>query len=458
MSRHVENTLLRIHHCRTEALGKRVYRCDPCDFQTTVFNSCGDRHCPNCSGAKRRDWLDKTLGAICPGVTYFQVVFTLPQELSALALGNRNEIYNLLFETAWQSLRTKIEKELGIAAAGLAVLHTWDQRLNHHPHVHLMVPGNGPSLDGTRWVECRLTKGTKSQPPAPFLVDNKELGREFRDLFLSRLEEQVARGKIRLEEPGYISDLIGDLRDRAWVVFIEGPPRPDCTPDQMVKYLTRYLTGGPISNQRIVGERDGLVHFKARSQRKVNGQRPQVEEKLPVVEFIRRWTLHILPPEFTKARWYGRWSPRHRIEYTQQCRRLYADRLPNPVANAPANSTIHSSSPTRHNQPTATETQPRATETQPRATETTKAGREQLCPHCSKPMVCLVDQHRPSWREVFYGPYHPEWFEWVTSGNFPHPDEPPDKGDSELQDLAITSPASADIFDEILSLLEQARE
>ncbi len=261
LSRHVENTLLRIHHCRSEALGKRVYRCDACNYETTVFNSCGDRHCPNCAGAKRRDWLDKTLRVICPGVTYFQVVFTLPGELSALALGNRTEIYNLLFETAWQSLRTKVEKELGIQAAGLAVLHTWDQRLEHHPHVHLMVPGNGPSLDGTSWVNCRLTKGTKGKPPAPFLVDNKELGREFRDLFLSRLTEAVSRGQIRLEEPGYISDLIDDLEARDWVVFIEGPPRPDCGPDQMVKYLTRYLTGGPISNQRIVGERDGQVHL-----------------------------------------------------------------------------------------------------------------------------------------------------------------------------------------------------
>jgi hypothetical protein len=105
-----------------------------------------------------------------PQATYFQVVFTLPASLSSLALGNRNEIYNLLFETAWASLRTKMEKDLGIQAAGVAVLHTWNQRLGHHPHVHMMVPGNGPSLDGQRWVECRMEWCRKTKQMKPFLV------------------------------------------------------------------------------------------------------------------------------------------------------------------------------------------------------------------------------------------------------------------------------------------------
>jgi hypothetical protein len=442
-------------------LGKRVYRCDPCDFETTVFNSCGDRHCPNCAGAKRRDWLDKTLKVICPDVTYFQVVFTLPQELSALALGNRSEIYDLLFQTAWQSLRTKIEKEVGIQAAGLAVLHTWDQRLNHHPHVHLMVPGNGPSLDGSRWVNCRLTKGAKHSPPAPFLVDNKELGREFRDLFLSRLAEEVSRGKIRLEEPGYISDLIDDLRERPWVVFIEGPPRPDCKPDRMVKYLTRYLTGGPISDARIVGERDGHVHFKARSQQKIDGQRPQVEERLPAVEFVRRWTLHVLPPEFTKVRWFGSWSSARRTEYIKLCHRLNAERLACSNSNAHLSATLccQSSSSAAQNQPAHTiQTQPDVSSVTGASHDKPRTGREYTCPHCSKPMVCIVTEQRPSWREVFYGPYHPEWFEWVTTGNFPPSDDSSDQDESEMLSLAGAQPVPADIFDQLIRLLEKARE
>ena len=106
------STLLRMHFCRTSDLGKRVYRCDPCNHEATVFNSCGDRNCPQCSGAKRRNWLDSTLSLTIPQATYFQVVFTLPAPLSSLALGNRRAIYELLFETAWAALQRKIEKDL----------------------------------------------------------------------------------------------------------------------------------------------------------------------------------------------------------------------------------------------------------------------------------------------------------------------------------------------------------
>jgi hypothetical protein len=246
---HVENTLLRMHYCRTPVLGTRHYRCDPCDFEKTVYNSCGDRNCPNCSGAKRRDWLDKTRELVAPGVTYFQVVFTLPAELSSLALGNRKEMYDLLFRVAWSCLSRKIEKELGIQSAAQAVLHTWNQRTGHHPHVHFAVPGNGPSLDGTRWVPCKPHKAG-----APFLVDNKELGAEFRDKFLKELQGLIKKGKIRLEEPGYIADMLSELSDMAWNVFIERPPVPGIPSEQMFKYLAKYMTGGPISDRRILGE------------------------------------------------------------------------------------------------------------------------------------------------------------------------------------------------------------
>ena len=118
------------------------------------------------------------------------------------------------------------------------------------------MPGNGPSLDGLQWIKCRLTKeGT------PFLVDNEELGREFRDLFLSKISLAVRSGEIKLEDAGYIDDLLDDLAERDWVVFIEGPPRADCPPDRLLKYLTRYITGGPISDKRIVGEKGGRIYF-----------------------------------------------------------------------------------------------------------------------------------------------------------------------------------------------------
>ena len=110
------------------------------------YNSCTDRHCPQCSGARRGDWLDKAAELLLPGVTYFQVVFTLPDKLSSLILGNRAPLYRVLMHAAWESLRESIESELGMQAAGLMVLHTWNQRLEHHPHVHMLVPGSAHRL------------------------------------------------------------------------------------------------------------------------------------------------------------------------------------------------------------------------------------------------------------------------------------------------------------------------
>jgi hypothetical protein len=392
-----------MHFCRTSDLGSRTYRCDPCNYETTVFNSCGDRNCPQCSGAKRSKWLDRVLDLTMPQVTYFQVVFTLPEQLSSLALGNRKAMYKLLFRTAWESLKTKIEKELGIQAGGVAVLHTWNQRLGHHPHVHLMVPGNGLSLDGQRWIDCRMVWSKKSRSMQPFLVDNKELGRDFRDLFLIGLSTLVEQGKIRLEEAGYIADLIGELRDRDWVAFVEGPPKPDCPPSQMLKYLTKYMTGGPISNGRIVGEKNGRIYFKARSKRKGEGL---VETSLSTVEFVQQWSLHILPKEFTRTRYFGMWSSSKRKIYLDRCRDL-----------APKSE----SKETDTREPGATPSQ---------ATEKKK----RCCPHCQAEMECVRTKDRPSWRELFYGPAHPFWFEWTSLGRCTPPDallrtatEPPEE-------------------------------
>lgn len=404
-----------MHFCRTAAMGKRVYRCDPCNYETTVFNSCGDRNCPQCTGAKRSDWLDKTLKLTIPQATYFQVVFTLPASLSSLALGNRTEIYNLLFETAWASLQAKIEKDLGIQAAGVAVLHTWNQRLGHHPHVHMMVPGSGPSLDGQRWIDCRMEWCRKSKQMKPFLVDNKELGRDFRDLFLNRLTQLVEQGNVQIEEAGYIADLIGELRLQDWVAFIEGPPKPECPPSQMLKYLTRYLTGGPISNSRIVGERDGRVYFMARSKKKGQGQ---VEDSLSTVEFVQQWCLHILPKDFTKTRHFGAWSGSKRRVYSEQCTKLL------PKTTLPTNTTAKPAT-------TGFEKKP-----------------DRSCPHCQGELSCILKEDRPSWRELFYGPDHPAWYEWTSRGL----NSPPDELPNESLDIQPVDPhLELDIFDEIIA-------
>ena len=169
----VQSTLAKLSLCRTAALGGRTLRCTSCDHRRVVYNSCGDRHCPTCRGARRAEWVERAGELLLPGVNCFQVVFTLPQQLSALALGNRKAIYNLLFTAAWRALRETIEQQCGYRSAALFVLHTWNQRLEHHPHLHALVPGGGPSLDGSRWINSRHP--THRWRSKPYLVDNHRL-------------------------------------------------------------------------------------------------------------------------------------------------------------------------------------------------------------------------------------------------------------------------------------------
>ena len=182
----VQSTLAKLSLCRTSALGGRKYRCISCEHETILYNSCGDRHCPQCAGAKRSDWLQSTLELLLPGVNYFQVVFTIPKLLSSLALGNRKAMYDLLFRSSWRALREIIAEEQGFEAAAGMVLHTWNQLLEQHAHTHAFVPGGGPSLtDPGRWITSRRP-GVPRQD-GPYLVDADALRHRFRELFLAGL-------------------------------------------------------------------------------------------------------------------------------------------------------------------------------------------------------------------------------------------------------------------------------
>ena len=185
----VQSTLAKISLCRTAALGARKYRCQ-CESVKIVYNSCGDRHCPGCSGARRSDWFESTRELILEGVDHFQVVFTLPAELSSLALGNRRELYNLLFASAWKALRRTIVAEQHYDPAALMVLHTWNQKLEAHAHVHAVVAGSGPAIDGSgfahstarlhpnaslRWLEQHAAQGIRQ----PFRDTDKKIQLSF---------------------------------------------------------------------------------------------------------------------------------------------------------------------------------------------------------------------------------------------------------------------------------------
>lgn len=335
-------------------------------------------------GARRADWVDQTARLVRGGIEYFQVVFTIPDQLSSLVLGNRRPLYRLLFRCAARALQRSLGEECGMAAAAAMVLHTWNQRLGHHPHLHALVPGSGPSLDGTRWVPCRYTAATRKKPAKPFLVDNRELGRRFRDSYLRGLRRLIQAGRLKIADLAPIDTILTELAVCDWVVYIQPPPKDTSHPVDVLKYLARYLTGGPISDRRLIEVKDGRVYFWARSRDK-SGR--QVRESLPTLEFIRCWTLHILPQGFTKSRCYGGWSNTRRQAYQQQCERLQP--LPPPTA-------VELPEP-----PPVLES--------PRDESLT-------CPHCQTEMVLESHRRRPPWRELFYGPDHPRWMEWRGSG------------------------------------------
>ena len=270
-------------------------------------------------------------------------------------------------------------------AASTMVLHTWNQRLGHHPHVHALVPGSGPSLDGTQWVPCRMTQATRQKPARPFLVDNKELGRRFRDRYVRGVRRLIKAGVLQVEDPAELIAILADVQACDWVVYIQPPPQETSDPEDVLKYLARYMTGGPISDQRLIEVKDGRVYFWARSGDK-SGQ--QVPVSLPTLEFVRSWTLHILPKGFTKARRYGGWSNTRQVAYQQQCERLQPV-PPSVVADLPDSLTPVVAEP---------------------------PDELKKCPHCQTEMVLESRTRRPSWRELFYGPDHPRWMEWRGSG------------------------------------------
>ena len=381
----VQSTLTRIGFCRTQSLGSHVYNCGQCDHRVTVYNSCGDRNCPQCAGARRVSWIDKTAGLLLPDMPYFQVVFTIPDTLSSLILGNRRELYNLLFRTAWGSLNQSLRKENGQQASAAMVLHTWNQKLEHHPHVHALVPGAAPSLDGSTWVPCRMTKGAMHDKPVPFLVDNKRLGWRFRDKFLGGIERLVKSGKLEIVDMDDFKRIISNLVDRDWVVYIEGPPSETSSPEHVLKYLARYLTGGPISDRRLIEESNGNVAFLARAG---DGSDKQIRVERSGVEFVRLWSLHILPKGFTKSRFFGGWSNNQRGKFLDRCRKLRSSSVSIPPIE-PAEELKKSEA---------------------------REAKVHICPKCESAMDLESSQQRPSWRVIFTGPEHPQWCDWMGSG------------------------------------------
>jgi Putative transposase/Transposase zinc-binding domain len=316
-----------IEQCRTAALGGHVDQCDSCGHQRISYNSCRNRHCPKCQSLAKARWLEARLADLLP-VPYFHVVFTLPEQLAALALQNKRVVYNILFASVAETLRTIAAdpKHLGAEIGFLAVLHTWGQTLRHHPHLHCVVPGGGLSLDGSQWRGCRQG----------FFLSVNVLARLFRRLFLEALARTHEHHKLTfhgtiayLAEPLAFKRLLASLRAREWWVYAK---RPFGGPEQVLAYLGRYTHRVAISNHRLLALNDGNVTFSWKDYARGNQQRPMT---LKTDEFIRRFLLHVLPRGFQRLRQFGFLANRRRREKLALCRQLLGSAAGQTVTNQP---------------------------------------------------------------------------------------------------------------------------
>src|SRR5690242_5215145 len=242
--------------CRTAVLGGHVEQCQDCGATRIAYNSCRNRHCPKCQGLARAQWLADRQSELLP-VPYFHVVFTVPAPIAEIALHNKAVVYGILFTAAAETLRVIAAdpRHLGAEIGLVAVLHTWGQTLHHHPHVHCVVPGGGPSPDRTRWIGCR----------PGFFLPVKVLSRVYRRLFLTRLQDAFDAGQLRfsgdlvsLARPAMFAARLRALRTIPWVVYAK---RPFGGPEQVLEYLGRYTHRVAIANSRLVSLAEGRVSF-----------------------------------------------------------------------------------------------------------------------------------------------------------------------------------------------------
>jgi hypothetical protein len=321
-----------IEACRTAALGGHVAACQDCGHSLIAYNSCRNRHCPKCQGAAAKDWLAARQAELLP-VPYFHVVFTLPAQIADIAYQNKRVIYGLLFRASAQTMLTIAAdpKHLGAKIAITAVLHTWGSATTHHPHVHMIVPGGGISLDGQRWVSCRPR----------FFLHVRVLSLLFQRLFLEKLEAVHKAGRLeffgahaKLAEQGAFAAYLARSRKIKWVVYAKPPL---AGPKAVLAYLSRYTHRVAISNSRLIALDDKGVTFKWKDYRAKAPDRQKVMT-LTSDEFIRRFLLHVLPQGFHRIRHYGLFANSARTENLAQARQLLAVEAPqdktDPAADA----------------------------------------------------------------------------------------------------------------------------
>jgi Putative transposase/Transposase zinc-binding domain len=308
--------------CRTAQLGGHAEQCAQCGFERYAYDSCRNRHGPKCQTVTKANWVEARRAELLPP-PYFHTVMTLPHELNPLILGNKRLLLGLLFQTARDTLLQFGRHNLGGQLGAIMVLHTWDQVLQAHFHLHALVPGGALADDGTRWAPTHPT----------FLFPVKALGEVFRGKFLGALQESAITQALcfnahtaHLNTRVGFSKLIDQLYDKNWVVYAK---RPFKGPEQVIDYIGRYTHRVAISNNRIVDVRDGQVRLTYRNRQK--GDRLQTLE-LTVHAFIQRFLLHILPAGLVRIRYCGFLANRSKAQALRQCRQALGQTPDPPVA------------------------------------------------------------------------------------------------------------------------------
>jgi hypothetical protein len=306
-----EKVLAAITRCRTAALGGHRDQCSGCGHTAISYNSCRNRHCPKCQGNARVRWLQQRERELLP-TRYVHAVFTMPRELAPLALQNKRLIYGLLFRASAATLIgvARDPRHLGAEIGFFSVLHTWNQRLQHHPHVHCVIAAGGLAPDHASWISSRRT----------FFLPVKVLGRVFRGKFLAGLKTAFHEGKLEfhghlasLSEPRRFAAWLRVLFRHDWVVYSK---RPFGGPEHALRYLGAYTHRVGISNSRLVSFTDGQVSFRWRDSAHKNRKRVM---SLPADEFLRRFLLHLLPRGFVRIRNFGFLANRQRAKLLPLC-------------------------------------------------------------------------------------------------------------------------------------------
>lgn len=303
-----------ILHCRTAALGGHADACSKCGHEAVSYNSCRNRHCPKCQANARDCWLEAREQDLLP-TNYVHVVFTLPRQLSPLALQNKGEIYTLLFRASAETLLevARDPKRLGAEIGFFSILHTWNQKLQHHPHVHCVVPAGGLAPDHSRWIDSRQT----------FFLPVAVLKKVFRGKFVDGLKTLHAEHRLGfhgtlapLQNAKAFAAWLRPLFRSSWVVYSK---RPFGGAQHALRYLGQYTHRVAISNHRLVALADGTITFRWRDSAHNNKKRIM---SLSVDEFLRRFLLHVLPRRFVRIRYFGFFAHRRRAVLVPLCFQL----------------------------------------------------------------------------------------------------------------------------------------